>query len=51
MAREQVVYEANERCEQGNLIEQLKNGVNVLRMEFKRFLNAIRSTPPDKTDR
>jgi hypothetical protein len=82
----EVVFEANERCDQENLIEQLKNGVNamrvpaydlmsnwaymviaslawtlkawfaltlpraadreqVLRMEFKRFLNAIIRIP------
>lgn len=29
---EEVVWEANERCDQENLIEQLKNGVNALRM-------------------
>lgn len=86
IAREQVVYEANDRCNQENLIEQLKNGVNalrvpsydllsnwaymviaslawtlkawfaltlpraedredVLRMEFKRFINAVICIP------
>jgi hypothetical protein len=86
LAMEDVVYQANERCDQENLIEQLKNGVNamrvpvydlvsnwaymviaslawtlkawfaltlpraedrqdVLRMDFKRFLNAIIRIP------
>jgi hypothetical protein len=86
LAMEDVVYQANERCNQENLIEQLKNGVNamrvpvydlvsnwaymviaslawtlkawfaltlpraedredVLRMEFKRFLNALICIP------
>jgi hypothetical protein len=86
LAIEEVVYQANDRCNQENLIEQLKNGVNamrvpvydlvsnwaymviaslawtlkawfaltlpkaadredVLRMEFKRFLNAIICVP------
>lgn len=86
MSATEVVYQANERCNQENLIEQLKNGVNamrvpvydlnsnwaymviaslawtlkawfaltlpraedredVLRMEFKRFLNAIICIP------
>ncbi len=30
MTTEQVVYESNERCDQENLIEQLKNGVRAL---------------------
>ncbi len=29
---EQVIFQANDRCNQENLIEQLKNGVNALRM-------------------
>jgi hypothetical protein len=86
LSMEDVVYQANERCNQENLIEQLKNGVNamrvpvydlvsnwaymviaslawtlkawfaltlpraedredVLRMDFKRFLNAIIRIP------
>jgi len=86
MSKEEVVHEANERCEQENLIEQLKNGLgalrvpvydlvsnwaymviaslawtlkawfaltlpraadraDVLRMEFKRFLNAVIRIP------
>lgn len=86
LAVEEVVYQAHDRCNQENLIEQLKNGVNalrvpgydlvsnwaymviaslawtlkawfaltltkvadredVLRMEFKRFLNAIICVP------
>jgi hypothetical protein len=86
LSMEDVVYQANARCDQENLIEQLKNGVNamrvpaydllsnwaymviaslawtlkawfaltlpraedredVLRMEFKRFLNAIICIP------
>lgn len=32
MSAEEVVYQANERCNQENLIEQLKNGVNALRV-------------------
>ena len=32
MSAEQVVYFCNERCNQENLIEQLKNGLNALRM-------------------
>lgn len=32
MAPEEVVRQANERCNQENLIEQLKNGVNALRV-------------------
>lgn len=31
MTAEEVVYQANERCEQENLIEQLKSGINALR--------------------
>jgi len=31
-APEQIVEEANERCDQENVIEQLKNGVNALRV-------------------
>ncbi len=86
MSQPEVVHEANERCEQENLIEQLKNGLGalrvpvydlvsnwaymviaslawtlkawfaltlpreadrreVLRMEFKRFLNAVVRIP------
>jgi hypothetical protein len=86
MSAEEVVYQANDRCNQENLIEQLKNGVNamrvpvhdlvsnwaymviaslawtlkawfaltlprtvdrdnVLRMEFKQFLNALIRVP------
>lgn len=86
MSKEEVVRQANERCEQENLIEQLKNGLgalrvpvydlisnwaymvvaslawtlkawfaltlpraadrkDVLRMEFKRFLNAVIRIP------
>ena len=29
---EQIVFEANDRCDQENLIEQLKNGVNAMRV-------------------
>jgi hypothetical protein len=32
MSAEEVVYQANDRCNQENLIEQLKNGVNALRV-------------------
>lgn len=32
LAMEDVVYQANERCNQENLIEQLKNGVNAMRV-------------------
>jgi hypothetical protein len=32
LAMEDVVYQANERCDQENLIEQLKNGVNAMRV-------------------
>ena len=32
MSMEEVVYQANARCNQENLIEQLKNGVNALRV-------------------
>jgi hypothetical protein len=32
MTKEQVVFFCNERCRQENLIEQLKNGLNALRM-------------------
>ena len=32
LSMEDVVYNANERCDQENLIEQLKNGVNALRV-------------------
>lgn len=32
MSMEEVVYQANERCNQENLIEQLKNGVNAMRV-------------------
>jgi len=28
----EIVYFANERCDQENVIEQLKNGVNAMRM-------------------
>ena len=86
MSQEEVVREANERCDQENLIEQLKNGLgairvpvydlvsnwaymvvaslawtlkawmgltlpraadrrDVLRMEFKRFVNAVVRVP------
>jgi hypothetical protein len=31
-AAEDTVYQANERCNQENLIEQLKNGVNAMRV-------------------
>jgi hypothetical protein len=32
MSATEVVYQANERCDQENLIEQLKNGVNAMRV-------------------
>jgi hypothetical protein len=32
MSAEEVVYQANDRCNQENLIEQLKNGVNAMRV-------------------
>ena len=32
MSAEEVVRQSNERCDQENLIEQLKNGVNALRV-------------------
>ena len=32
MSKEEVVFHANARCEQENLIEQLKNGVNAMRV-------------------
>ncbi len=32
MSKEEVVRQANERCDQENLIEQLKHGVNALRV-------------------
>ncbi len=32
MSQEEVVHEANERCDQENLIEQLKNGLGALRV-------------------
>ena len=32
LSMEDVVYQANERCDQENLIEQLKNGVNAMRV-------------------
>src|SRR5258706_16090516 len=54
---EKIVALANERCDQENVIEQLKNGVNamrmpnrqrgqeLLRMEFRRFLHLIVMLP------
>ena len=32
MSKEEIVFSANERCDQENVIEQLKNGVRALRM-------------------
>jgi len=37
MSAEQVVFEANARCDQENLIEQLKNGVRALRAPLNTF--------------
>jgi len=39
MAAEQIVYFANERCDHENDIEQLKNGVNALRMPVNDLLS------------
>jgi hypothetical protein len=39
MAPEQIVYFANERCDHENDIEQLKNGVNALRMPVNDLLS------------
>jgi len=39
LSAEEVVYLANERCDQENLIEQLKNGVNAMRMPVDNLLS------------
>lgn len=36
---EEAVYFANERCDQENLVEQLKNGINALRMPVDNLLS------------
>jgi len=40
---EQVVFDANARCNQENVIEQLKNGVQAMRMPSARLIHRIRS--------
>jgi len=39
LSAEEVVHLANERCDQENLIEQLKNGVNAIRMPVDNLLS------------
>jgi len=39
LTAEEVVYLANERCDQENLIEQLRNGVNAMRMPVDNLLS------------